>query len=278
MFQDGHRGDFFAAGERQGTYRLAPVGGEPIPVTMWIDDFFLIDDKRGHTANDLMDKITAAIGTHFMMDETDRRAIVQAELVRQYRLRGVNGNGEEVDFEVDVFRDRASSTWFATTCRKAIYEMLPAFRTGMSGPFRIRTLDDTFGDLPLEAAPGTDLLRPVIQRISEHYSLSVENVMVFSREYQCLLDGAHDPESLGMRITIDRRCADGRLIASAETLDGFEAYPVDHPEQATIETWIDDPLISSAIAHVAADSVDELCRVAVNEIVDRYLPRATPNP
>ena len=267
LFQDRRSGEFFTTGEKQDTYLLAPVGGEPIPVTALVHDDFLIDNLRGRTADDLAEKIATAIGTHFTMDETERAGVLQAELVRQYRLRGGSaaGTNDEFDFEIDIFRDRSSSARFAAVARRVFCELVPL---GESTPVRRRiwACDDALRNIDLEsAAAKSNPLRHVIDRIVEHYALPPENGTILAREYQCLIAKTR---AEAMKISIDRRCADGGLVASAEAMDYFDVRPIDFDSfgWATINTWVEADLSATGISE------------AVSRIRDRFAAQANPGP
>lgn len=265
VFQDRRSGEFFTAGEKQDTYLLAPVGGEPIPVTALVHDDFLIDNLRGRTADDLAEKIAIAIGTHFTMDETERAGVLEAELVRQYRLRGAEGTSDEFDFEIDIFRDRSSSARFAAVARRAHYEMVP---WGESTPVRCRiwTCDDALRNIDLEpAAAKSNPLRHVIDTIVEHYALPAENGTILAREYQCLIAKTRAEAT---KISIDRRCGDGGLVAAAETQEFFEVRPIDFDSfgWADIKTWVERDTSETGISE------------AVSRITDRFAAQANPGP
>lgn len=266
IFQDRRSGEFFTTGEKQDTYLLAPVGGEPIPVTALVHDDFLIDNLRGRTADDLAEKIATAIGTHFTMDETERAGVLQAELVRQYRLHGADSStGDEFDFEIDIFRDRSSSARFAAVARRVFCELVPL---GESTPVRRRiwACDDALRNIDLEsAAAKSDPLRLVIDRIVEHYALPAENGTILAREYQCLIAKTRAEAT---KISIDRRCGDGGLVASAEAMDYFDVRPIDFDSfgWATINTWVEADLSATGISE------------AVSRIRDRFAAQANPGP
>ena len=287
VFQDLHSGDFFAQGGRQETYLIASVGGDPSPVTVWIDDDFLVDGVRDRTMTGLVGKIGDEVGEHFMMDDTERRTIVQAQLVRQYRLSGVKG-AKEFNFEVDIFESGASL--FATLVRKECYEVLP-FDEERPRRLHLWSIDEGFSSQSskvrehgrwrvfyseTDLSPALSLLQLVDHHIRDRYSLSRENMTVFERVYQCLerlrvdqsqFDG---PEFVDMRIGIDRRIDDGRLVASVDIRYLLEVNPIDDHDVAHVDLWAEDPLVTNAIARISADSVDELRNKVVSRITEYY--------
>lgn len=275
VFQDLRSGDFFAQGGRQETYLIASVGGDPSPVTVWIDDDFLVDGVRDRTMTGLVGKIGDEVGEHFMMDDTERRTIVQAQLVRQYRLSGVKG-AKEFNFEVDIFESGAGL--FATLVRKECYEVLP-FDEERPRRLHLRSIEREHGRWRAsygEAASALSLLQPVDRHIRDRYSLSRENMTVFERVYQCLerlrVDQSQfdDPEFIDMKVSIDRRIDDGRLVASVDIRYLLEVNPIDDHDVAHVDLWAEDPLVTNEIACISADSVDELRNKVVSRITEYY--------
>lgn len=290
VFQDQRSGDFFARGGRQETYLIAADGGEVGPVTVWIDDDFLVDGVRNRTMTGLLGKIVDGIGEHFTMDDTERRSIIQAELVRQSRLSGVKCT-KEFNFEIDIFE--SSVGLFATLVRKECYEVLP-FCHERPRRLHLWSMDERIGSqnevrerdamrrIPLppmivfysdNREGGLDA--QVYRHIQDRYSLSRESMTVFVRVYQCLerieIDQPEDDaEFVDIRISIDKRIDDGRLVASVDIRYLLEVNPIDDHEVAHVNLWAEDPRINNEIACISASSVDELRNTVVSRITEYY--------
>lgn len=268
---------FFATGEIQETYQIAPVGCDAGPVTTWVDEDFLVSSIQDSSVESLLDKITDQVAQHFMME--DKRAIIRAELTSQYRLMGIDRTGATLHFRIDIFRNRSSSKFFATVERRSSYEIL---QWGYGKPRHVEIWSqDEICEIIEDAVADneSDLLKSSIEKIVQKYSLA-DDMIISTREHQSLLERYDldrvgmiddpDPEPLYVRVNIDRNCLEGNLVASAETLNCFEVQPVDNPDVAHVNMWVEDPIVTSVIERMSANDVSTLSREAVARIMNRY--------